>query len=109
MALGFPGRQLSDLRHPERRAWADRLKGYLIFPSDTQEEQRLRYQACKAANRVKALKEKLADPQKTKRKLARLSTHPAEERSEERRVGKEGASAGRSHGARDHYTKKRKI
>src|SRR3546814_7910819 len=42
MALGFPGRQLADLRHPERRAWADRLKGYLIFPSDTQEEQRLR-------------------------------------------------------------------
>src|SRR3546814_18061652 len=58
MALGFPGRQLADLRHPERRAWADRLKGYLIFPSDTQEEQRLRYQACKAANRVKALKDR---------------------------------------------------
>src|SRR3546814_16016586 len=63
------------IRRPPRST-----RTYTLFP-DTTLFRSLRYQACKAANRVKALKEKLADPQKTKRKLARLSTYLAEERA----------------------------
>lgn len=87
MALGFSGRQLADLKPCERRTWADRFKGYLIFPNDKQEEQRLRYQACKAANRIEELKETFAGQQKAKRRSACLSAYLQEERTYFESVG----------------------